>query len=101
MYQHELSSKDKIELCAFLWGHISQVSPPRFFRKPITICTGDDKIAFSPALAERVQLLLKVSLAGVWRHTLLVADWKVGSGVAIYGDTGDKTDDKLLDNITV
>ncbi|KAF8498511.1 hypothetical protein F5888DRAFT_1689600 [Russula emetica] len=72
-------------------------SLPHSFRGPITICTGDDRIAFSPAFAERVTLLSKVSLAGV--RTYFVGDRPKG-GKWGYGDTSDKTDDNLLDNIT-
>jgi hypothetical protein len=106
MYQHEPSSKDKnngharptldIELRAF-YGDVS-LSLPRSFRGPITIRTGDDRIAFSPAFAERVVLLSKVSLAGV--RTYFVGDRPEG-GKWGYGDTSDKTDDNLLDSITV
>jgi hypothetical protein len=61
--------------------------------KPVT-----DRIAFSPAFAECVMLLSKVPLAGV--RTYFVCDRPEG-GKWGYGDTSDKTDDNLLDNITV
>ena len=105
MYQHEPSSKDKnsharptvdIELRAF-YGDVS-LSLPRSFRGPIMIHTGDDRIAFSPAFAERVVLLSKVSLAGV--RTYFVGNRPEG-GKWGCGDTSDKTDDNLLDSITV
>jgi len=41
------------------YGDIS-VSLPRCFRGPITIRTGDERVAFSPALEERMSLLSDV-----------------------------------------
>lgn len=48
------------------------LSLPRSFCGPITIRTGDDGIAFSPAFAERVVLPSKIPLAGV--QTYFVGD---------------------------
>jgi hypothetical protein len=105
MYQHEPSSKGRksrarptldIELRAF-YGNAS-LSLPRSFRGPIKIHTGDDWIGFSPEFAKHVTLLSKVSLAGV--RTYFVGDRPEG-GKWGCGDTSDKTDDSLLDNITV
>lgn len=105
MYQHEPSSDARnsqarptldIELRAF-YGDVS-LSLPRSFRGPITINTGDDRIAFSRAFAERVTLLSNVKLAGV--RTYFVGDRPEG-GKWGYGDTSEKNDDDLLDNVTV
>lgn len=93
MYQHEPSSKDRnsqarptldMELSAF-YGDVSLTLPrASTFRGPITIRTGDNRIAFSPAFAERVVMLSEVSLWQASRHTLLaMIDRKVESGAMV------------------
>lgn len=96
MYQHEPSSKDKnshvrptldnrYRAACFLWGRISLASP--FL----------SRANYNPHRV-RVVLVSKVPLAGV--RTYVVGDRPEG-GKWGYGDPSDKTDDNLLDNITV
>jgi len=80
-----------------MYGDVS-LSLPRCFRGSITTPTGDDRIAFSPAFAELALLLSEIPLAGV--RTYFFSDRPCG-GKWGYGDTSEKADDNLLDEITV
>jgi hypothetical protein len=74
------------------------VSLPRCFRGPITIRTGDDRIAFSPALEERTALISDVPGVRVYFVGNRPRSGKWGSGD--YGDSGETVED-LLDEVTV
>ena len=79
------------------YGDVS-LSLPRCFRGPITIRTGDDRIALSPAFAERAALISDVSGVRIY----FVGD-RPRSGKWGYGDNNDNggTDNDLLGEITV
>jgi hypothetical protein len=80
-----------------VYGDVS-LSLPRCFRGPITIRTGDARIALSPAFAERAALISDVPGVRIY----FVGDRPRG-GKWGYGDTNDngETDDDLLDEITI
>ena len=74
------------------------VSLPRCFRGPIAIRTGDDRIAFSPALEERTALISDVPGVRVYFVGNRPRSGKWGSGD--YGDSGETVED-LLDEVTI
>ena len=73
------------------------LSLPRCFRGPITIRTGDDRIAFSPALGESASLIsdvpgIRVYFVGARPHS-----GKWGNGDS---DNGESVED-MLDELTI
>ena len=101
--QHDPFSPDKSSR-AFLdmelranYGDI-YVSLPRCFRGPVTIRTGDDRIAFSPALEERTALISDVPGVRVYFVGNRPRGGKWGSGDN--NDSGENIED-FLDEVTV
>ena len=85
-----------MELRAY-YGDIS-LSLPRCFRGPITIRTGDERVAFSPALEERTALISDVPGVRVYFIGDRPRTGKWGSG-----DDSDNVEnlEDLLDELTV
>jgi hypothetical protein len=71
------------------------ISLPCCFRGPITIRTGDDRIAFSPALGKRTALITDVQGVRVY----FVGDRPRGGKWGVGGNDG--TVEDLLDEISV
>jgi hypothetical protein len=70
------------------------LSLPRCFRGPITICTGDDRIVFSPAFEKCTVLTSDVQGVRVY----FVGDRPQGGK---WGISGGGTVDELLDEISI
>ena len=81
-----------------IYGDVS-VSLPRCFRGPITISTGDDRIAFSPALEEYMSLISDVPGSRVYfvGPRPLTGKWGSGGrgGVDKEGGSSGETLDEL------
>jgi hypothetical protein len=78
------------------YGDVS-LSLPRCFRGPITIRTGDDRIAFSPALGDYASLISDVSGIRVYFVGARPRSGKWGNG----GSDSDESVEDLLDGLTV
>jgi hypothetical protein len=79
------------------YGDVS-LSLPRCFRGPITIRTGDDRIAFSPALGERTALISDVPGVRVYFVGARPRGGKWGSGD---GDDNGETAEDLVDELSI
>ena len=88
-----------MELRAY-YGDIS-LSLPRCFRGPITIRTGDDRIAFSPAFGERTALISDVPGVRVYFVGVRPRSGKWGGGDGGDGGDNSETVEDLLDELTV
>jgi hypothetical protein len=73
------------------------LSLPRCFRGPITIRTGDERIAFSPALEEYASLISDVPGVRVYFVGARPRSGKWGNG----GSDNDESVEDLLDELTV
>ena len=84
------------------YGDIS-VSLPRCFRGPITISTGDDRIAFSPALEEYMSLLSDVPGFRVYfvGERPLTGKWGSGSSGGADPDEEGESSGEPLDELSV
>ena len=82
------------------YGDIS-VSLPRCFRGPITIRTGDDRIAFSPALEEHMSLLSDIPGFLVYFVGERPFKGKWGSGGNGDGDEEGESSEEPLDELSV
>ena len=84
-----------------IYGDIS-VSLPRCFRGPITIRTGDDRVAFSPALKESMTLVSDIPSFLVYFVGERPFKGKWGtSGGSGDGDEEGESSGQLLDELSV
>ena len=74
------------------YGDIS-VSLPRCFRGPITISTGDERVAFSPALEDCMSLLSDIPGLRVYFVGERPLQGKWGNGNKKDGSSGDPLDE--------